>query len=211
MSDRSWGERRRPSSGRGRAAQAEREALAIQIAARLRTPMQADPTFAARVMRAVREEARHGGEAQSLWRRRLVVHVTPLRALALAAGLAALVVGAELVTERARPATPREFAAAQRDTVHVVRFVLVAPGASTVAVVGDFNHWNLNAHPLAPANARGVWSTSVELPPGRHEYVFVIDGTRWVADPGATSRIADEFGGESSTITVGRSTPPRTS
>jgi hypothetical protein len=43
---------------------------------------------------------------------------------------------------------------------------------------------------------------SIALTPGRHEYAFVVDGERWVADPFAlTTR--DEFGQESSVVRVG--------
>jgi hypothetical protein len=42
----------------------------------------------------------------------------------------------------------------------------------------------------------------VRLPAGRHEYAFLVDGERWVADPNAPSSIEDEFGVESSVVTV---------
>jgi 1,4-alpha-glucan branching enzyme len=138
--------------------------------------------------------------------------VTPLSGLALAASLAAIALaGAELLSgENRAPDAPHHVASA-RDTVQVVRFLIVAPGASSVALVGDFNQWDVNAHHLHPAGANGVWSRSVPLTRGRHEYAFVIDGTRWVADPTATTTIADELGGESSIVTVERPARPRSS
>jgi hypothetical protein len=91
-----------------------------------------------------------------------------------------------------------------RDTVHVVRFQLAAPGAHTVALVGDFNDWSKYAIVLKPADKPGVWTASVPLTRGRHEYAFIVDGKRWVADPYALTH-RDEYDVESSVIRVGES------
>jgi len=37
------------------------------------------------------------------------------------------------------------------------RFAVWAPGAARVAVVGDFNRWNPESHPLAPRGSSGIW------------------------------------------------------
>jgi aminoglycoside/choline kinase family phosphotransferase len=97
---------------------------------------------------------------------------------------------------------PAHVARARRDTVYMVRFVLADAGAHTVSLVGDFNEWEKRANPLTP-DKPGVWSTQVALTPGRHEYAFVVDGKRWVADPSA-EHVADEFDTPSSVVTVGR-------
>lgn len=90
---------------------------------------------------------------------------------------------------------------ARHDTVYMVRFVLADANAHTVSLVGDFNNWTKHATPLAPAKP-GVWTAQVALPAGRHEYAFVVDGQRWVADP-AAERVADDFDTPSSVLTVG--------
>src|SRR5262245_49054449 len=64
---------------------------------------------------------------------------------------------------------------AQRDTAATkaederVQFVLVAPEARKVAVVGDFNGWDAE-HKAYQAEHRGggVWSVTAKLPPGHH-------------------------------------------
>jgi hypothetical protein len=225
MDERSGMHRRSRALAAAAAADAEREMIAAKVAAPLRAPERADPTFAGRVMAAVREAGSgkpEGSQAplrspfasghSAWWRRSLVLRVTPLSGLALAASLAAIALaGADLLSGRNRASATVSQVAATPDTVHVVRFVLVAPGASSVALVGDFNHWDVNAHRLVPAGATGVWTASVSLMPGRHEYAFVIDGTRWVADPAAPAAVADEFGGESSVVTVGGLARPRSS
>jgi hypothetical protein len=42
----------------------------------------------------------------------------------------------------------------------------------------------------------------VKLAPGRYRYAFVLDGARWIADPGAPRAGGDDFGVESSVATV---------
>ena len=67
-----------------------------------------------------------------------------------------------------------------------VPFALVAPNATDISVLGDFNLWEPTA--LSDADGDGVWRTSMFLPPGRYEYAFVIDGRWWGQDP-----LADEY------------------
>lgn len=82
-----------------------------------------------------------------------------------------------------------------------VQFVLVAPRAHQVAVVGDFNDWDTSAAPLTADG--GVWSRQVEVPFGRHDYAFVVDGAQWVRDPNAPQAPSDEFGSGYSVVVVG--------
>lgn len=84
------------------------------------------------------------------------------------------------------------------------QFVLFAPEAGTVSVVGDFNGWDPGATPLV---RRGeVWTALVSLEPGRHVYSFVIDGEEWVADVDAPRAPEDEFGRPSSVLLLTRDT-----
>jgi 1,4-alpha-glucan branching enzyme len=85
--------------------------------------------------------------------------------------------------------------------VHVVRFVYQHPSASHVAVVGDFNGWGQSEIPLQ-MNADGVWTATVALSSGSHEYAFVVDRGEWVADPAALSA-RDEFGTPTSRVQLG--------
>ena len=122
---------------------------------------------------------------------------SPLTALALAAGIALAAAASTLVVAR-RSAPSR---VATRDTVEFVRFVLVDSTARSVSVVGDFNGWKRDETPLNVASKPGVWSVSLPLSPGRHEYAFIVDGKRWVVDP-ASIAASDEFGTESSVVLV---------
>ena len=126
--------------------------------------------------------------------------------IAIAAGISAIIalsavaVGSRIAA-RSQPSAIAQ-ASPARDTVQLVRFVFVDSGASSVALVGDFNEWTRGATELKPSGAPGVWSVSVALTPGRHEYAFIVNGTRWVADPLAV-KSSDDFGTESSVIRVG--------
>ncbi len=62
-----------------------------------------------------------------------------------------------------------------------VNFICVAPGAQSVAVVGDFNDWNAQANPLTQA-FDGSWQGSLKLRHGHHRYAFWVDGALQV-DP----------------------------
>lgn len=202
------------------------DAFAHKVARPLREPEVLDQEFERRVMSAVQAEP-----MPQPWQRPLEVSVaplrvslTPLRALAVAAGFGGLVVLGTLgatgwfsrvdgaITVAAATEGPATSASSTSsgmsvmpsvDTVHLVRFVLVAPDAHDVTLVGDFNAWSSEATRLVPSGDGGAWSVSVRLPPGRHEYAFVVDGERWVADP-TTPRHVDEFGTESSVLRVER-------
>jgi 1,4-alpha-glucan branching enzyme len=50
-------------------------------------------------------------------------------------------------------------------------------------------------------SADGVWTVLLPLTAGVHDYGFIIDGERWVADPYAPE-VDDGFGGVNSRLTV---------
>jgi 1,4-alpha-glucan branching enzyme len=202
---------------------AEEAAFCAAIARPLRAPERLDADFEARLLAAVRAGAAApaapaGGAAgrddrtAHWWRRQHAVRVSPLAGLAAAAGFAAVVSAATLAaTAAGRPAdapatTVATAPATATDTVHVVRFVLVEPSARRVALVGDFNGWAADSTPLMTAGAPGTWTISVTLPPGRHEYAFLVEEAggevRWMRDPFAPP-VRDEYGTESSVVTVG--------
>jgi hypothetical protein len=180
-----------------------------RIASRLREPEHVHPSFEKRLMQKVLAEGPAlypvASATESWWRKEQVVRVSPIAGLALAAGIAGIVslagiaVGSRLIADR--PVVAASTASAKTDTVQLVRFVFVDARASKVELVGDFNEWTRGATHLARSGAPGVWSVSVPLTPGRHEYAFIINGSRWVADPlGVKS--SDDFGTESSVIRV---------
>jgi hypothetical protein len=96
-----------------------------------------------------------------------------------------------------RAADPAGLAAEVEAHPILVQFRLDASGASSVSLVGSFSGW-------APAaalreSAPGVWTATVPLEPGVHDYLFLVDGAEWVADP-AAHPVEDDFGGTNSRL-----------
>ena len=83
-----------------------------------------------------------------------------------------------------------------------VHFELHAPGADQVELLGTFNNWKTGDIVLTGPDASGHWTATVELPEGRHEYIFLVDGERWMADPNAATLRPDGFGNENAVIQV---------
>jgi 1,4-alpha-glucan branching enzyme len=88
-----------------------------------------------------------------------------------------------------------------RETVNGWSCSIAAPDARTVSVAGSFNHWDPNSHLLAGPDRSGRWTATLPLPPGRYEYLFLIDGKTWVPDPEAPS-VDNGLGGRNSIVTV---------
>jgi hypothetical protein len=76
----------------------------------------------------------------------------------------------------------------------IAQFVGHFPEARSVEVVGSFNDWSRGALSLRDEDHDGVWHGAAVLPAGQHEYMFVVDGERWIADPLAGRYVDDGFG-----------------
>src|SRR5438094_900997 len=96
---------------------------------------------------------------------------------------------------KANPATKSDAPKANR-----VALELVQPGAKTVAVAGSFNEWKPERTPLTSVG-NGRWVGSLTVKPGRHEYLFVVDG-QWLPDPKAKESVQNPFGGKNSVLIV---------
>ena len=160
---------------------------------RLREPVEMDPRLDVRVMARVAAT----GFAARAWdwlRRPRAVAISPIAGLGLAAAVAVLIW--VLPTRSPQPSAP------EPADVTPVQFVVVAPGAAHVSLVGDFNDWDARLTPMRADRDGRLWTVTVPLTPGRHRYAFLVNGARWVADPSAP-RAPDDFGAPSSVVTVG--------
>jgi len=79
-------------------------------------------------------------------------------------------------------------------------FILTAPEAQEVYLVGDFNGWDGDGYKMRRFKG-GTFKKSVKLKTGRYEYRFVVDGDWWT-DPANPIRQANDFGSENSVIVV---------
>lgn len=109
----------------------------------------------------------------------------------------------ERIVEVPVAATPVQAIAANtdRESTVFVRLVLLQPGAQSVAVAGDFNGWNPGQTKLERSEG-GMWTATIPLKPGRYQYMFVIDGKQWIADPLAGEASGDGFGAENAVLDV---------
>ena len=85
------------------------------------------------------------------------------------------------------------------NTVRYV-FTVKADQVREICLAGDFNQWKVCDAPLMRVG-EGVWSITIDLPRGRHEYMFVIDG-KWVTDPNAMGYSRDGFGNRNALLVV---------
>ena len=84
-----------------------------------------------------------------------------------------------------------------------VTFALNATMAEEVSVIGSFNGWESDHHEMRLNKERNQWTLTVMLPPGQHEYAFLINGEKVISDPKATFTRSDGFGSRNSVIFTG--------
>jgi len=74
--------------------------------------------------------------------------------------------------------------------------------AHIVAIAGDFNGWNPQANLLEDPDGDGIWTGTLNLEPGKYEYMFVIDGEKWLPDPNALRYVKDGFGNKNAILEI---------
>ena len=179
-----------------------------RVGRELREPVGLGATFDAQVMGVIRSMPRH--VRRNLWSRIArprTITVGPAGWAALAASLVLVASFAGWRVYRGRGNdgdTPRSLLGKKaQPTAQRVQFVLVAPDAKKVAVVGDFNGWDANhAAYQAVHRGGGVWSVTAPVPLGHHRYSFVVDDSVWVADPTAPRVLDDDYGLPNSALVV---------
>jgi Carbohydrate-binding module 48 (Isoamylase N-terminal domain) len=161
-----------------------------EVVSELRRPTPLDASFDRRVMRAIR--------AAAVRPLRLISPLMPMPRWRVWSAFAAVAAG--MLTVAVVPA-------GHPAPGHPVQFVLVAPDAKTVRVVGDFNGWDVSHAAYAAENrGGGVWSLTTPILPGHHRYAFLVDDSLWVPDP-AAPRVADEDFGKPNSALVVEDTP----
>lgn len=196
----------------------------------LREPVATDPAAKQRLIAMLRDAPPpRRSAAQRAWRwiaRPRQIMISPL------AGLAAAAAAVLVIALRPEPAStsnessegaavaeapagfpvspeaiPAALASAATDAATSgptpVRFIFLAPAASTVSIVGDFNGWDPGATPLQAGRDPGVWVVDVPLSPGRHVYSFIVDGQRWYPDPLTARAPESDLEAPSSVVLVG--------
>jgi 1,4-alpha-glucan branching enzyme len=82
-----------------------------------------------------------------------------------------------------------------------MRFEFQPPGgARQVMLAGDFNGWQ----PRKMRKQRGGAFVAVEsVPPGRHQYKFLVDGQQWCEDPDCGESEHNPYGTGNSVVRAG--------
>ena len=80
--------------------------------------------------------------------------------------------------------------------------VEVAPEAKTVALVGEFNNWDIK-NAIKMKKQKGVFKAVVELETGKeYEFRYVADQQNWFNDNEADKYVATPFGVENSVVSA---------
>jgi hypothetical protein len=85
-------------------------------------------------------------------------------------------------------------ASAISDTLRIVRFAIKAPGATRVALLGEFNKWSKTANWLTQDEKTGMWIARLVVPRDAGRYAFVVDGDEWVGAPSLHRMHVDSAG-----------------
>ncbi len=77
----------------------------------------------------------------------------------------------------------------------------------TVSIVGSFNRWDPEAHPMNKGK-NNTWEIMISLDPGEYFYKYVVDG-RPIRDPNNPNFVDDGQGGKNSMLIVKPLGPPQ--
>jgi len=79
---------------------------------------------------------------------------------------------------------------------------IVAPNAKSVYVVGDFNNWNIHAHPMKKSKD-GNYTVTLALDPGReYQFRYFVDETKWENDWNADKYVKSPYGDSDNSVVV---------
>lgn len=68
--------------------------------------------------------------------------------------------------------------------------------ADRIRLVGDFNHWDRESHPMRRGRD-GIWRITVDLEPGRaYHFRYLCDEGRWMNDTQADAYVPNSFGSD---------------
>ena len=81
--------------------------------------------------------------------------------------------------------------------------VEAAPAAETVAIVGDFNNWNVAEAIEMKKQKSGEFKAVVELESGKeYQFRYLIDGQAWENDWAADAYVTTPFGVDNSVVSA---------
>lgn len=81
------------------------------------------------------------------------------------------------------------------------RFVVHAPHARSVAVVGEWSGWDAAQGEMAPAED-GMWQVTLPVPPGSWEFTFLVDEHQVLEPEGVEHLVDSGFGDRNGVIVI---------
>ncbi len=159
------------------------------------------------VLRAVQRRAQSEEPFYMRWLRPRILRLRVTPTLLLTGVVAAALLGVWITRQDAAGASAASSPAASSSArmeagEALVRLMLPADGAHTVAVAGEFNGWRTDDVFLEDPEGDGVFVGTLRLEPGSYAYMFVVDGERWVTDPYAVNHRDDGFGNQNAILRI---------
>ena len=72
--------------------------------------------------------------------------------------------------------------------------------AKSIALVGEFNNWDISATPMRKQKS-GVYASTLNLDVDQtYQFRYVLDGTTWINDDGADDYVASQVSHESNCV-----------
>ncbi len=81
------------------------------------------------------------------------------------------------------------------------RFRVYLPHAATVELLGSFTDWRDRPVRMTRHHP-GWWEVDVAVPPGEHQFSYLVDGSVWIADYAAHGVKLNSYGGWTSCLSV---------
>jgi hypothetical protein len=139
----------------------------------------------------------------SIWRRWYLMFRTPHLVTITPFRLVTAAAACVLVLTMVFQLPPKQFETSlrQADSQLVpVTFSLTNQEANSVYLIGSFNGWQSEGYAMKRDTQSNRWILEISLPPGNHEYVFLIDDKQTIPDPQAAFYKQDGFGSRNSVI-----------
>jgi 1,4-alpha-glucan branching enzyme len=87
-----------------------------------------------------------------------------------------------------------------KENVRVTFTMPALEGVTSLHLVGDFNNWSVNEHPMQQA-ADGSWSLAVTIPAGhKYSYRYFANNATWHNDWQADAYAPNEYGTDNSVL-----------
>ena len=90
---------------------------------------------------------------------------------------------------------------AKGKTTKPIHFQVSAEPGNDVFLTGTFNNWDPSQHQMRDDQGSGTFKITLDLPAGRYEYKFVVNG-EWRSDTNCPEWVVNDHGSLNSVTTV---------